>query len=84
MVVQIIQITIPIIIEIIPGKFLEILSEIFLVFEEENDNIDISSLTFRCDLSRLQLIQPTSGNIFSVPNPNPDPSPTPDPKINPT
>jgi hypothetical protein len=84
MVTQLIQITIPIIIEIIPGKFLEVLSEIFLVFEEENDNVDISSLIFRCDLSSLQLVQSTSGNIFSVPNPNPDPSPILDPKINPT
>jgi hypothetical protein len=36
MVIQLIQITIPIIIEIMPEKFLEVLTEIFLVFEEEN------------------------------------------------
>jgi hypothetical protein len=62
---QLIQIIITIIKKIIPGNFLEVLSEIFLVFEEENNNIDISSLTFRCDLT----------NIFCVPNPIPDPSP---------
>ena len=84
MVIQLIQITIPIIIEITPGKFLEVLTEIFLVFEEENDNIDISNLTFRCDLSSLQLVQPTFGNIFFTPNPNPDPSPIIDPSPTPS
>jgi hypothetical protein len=67
-----------------PEKFLEVLTDIFLVFKEENDNLDISNLTFRCDLSSLQLVQPTSGNIFSIPNPDPDPSPILDPSPTPS
>jgi hypothetical protein len=46
MTTQLIQITIPIIIEIIPGKFLEVLTEIFLVFEKENNIPDPSPIIY--------------------------------------
>jgi hypothetical protein len=50
---KIVKLIIPVIIEVIPGIFLEIFTEILLEFEEENNNINILNLIFRCDLGNI-------------------------------
>jgi hypothetical protein len=53
MIKQIVQLIIPVIIDVTPGTFLEIFTEILLKFEEENNNINILNMTFKSDLGNI-------------------------------
>jgi hypothetical protein len=60
---QSIQLIMLVIIEVTPGTFLEVFTEISIEFELENNNINILNLTFKSDLGAIVVNNSFSNNL---------------------
>jgi hypothetical protein len=60
---QSIQLIMPVIIEVTPGTFLEVFTEISLEFELDEQTINILNLTFKSDIGAIVLNNNLSENL---------------------